>query len=157
MPGDDALDDPVTLQYVDTSALVRCYFPDEPDHVELRESLLESADPVVSSELTRLELASAIHAAHRAGRLVEPTELMGTIESDYQVGGPVSLLRLEPEGVFDRAAELVVRFPLRALDAIHLAVATTTAADLAADEPVTLVTRDHRQRAAAEALGLAVE
>jgi hypothetical protein len=40
------------------------------------------------------------------------------------------------------------------LDAIHLAVALTEARDLAAGEPVSLVTRDKAQAAAAESLGL---
>ena len=55
------------------------------------------------------------------------------------------------------ARALVAQHPLRSLDAVHLAVARTTAAELAAGEPVVLVTRDHRQAAAAEALGMAVE
>ncbi len=146
-----------SLRYVDTSALVRCYLADEPEHVELRELLLESAEPVVTSELTLLEMASAVWAAGRAGRLSDPDELWAQIEADCAEGGPVSLLRLQTQGALARAVELVARFPLRTVDAIHLAVATTTVVELAAGEPVTLVTRDHRQRAAAEALGLVVE
>ena len=46
--------------------------------------------------------------------------------------------------------------PVRTLDAIHLAVALTDARELAAGEPVSLVTRDKAQAAAAESLGLAL-
>jgi hypothetical protein len=55
------------------------------------------------------------------------------------------------------AATLVTRYPLRTLDALHLAVARTTATELAGTEPVILVSRDERQRAAAAALGMPVE
>lgn len=145
------------LRYVDTSALVRCYFPDEPDHEQLRALLLEGAEPVVTSELTRLEMASAAHAAHRAGRLPDPAALLAVVDADCGEDGPVALLRLRPDVVFGPAAELVAQYPLRNLDALHLAVARSTAAELAAGEPVVLVTRDHRQAAAAAALGMAVE
>jgi uncharacterized protein len=145
------------LRYVDTSALVRCYFPDEPDHEELRALLLDGADPVVTSELTRLELASAVHAAGRARRLADPTALLALVDTDCSEDGPIALLRLQPDVVFGLAAALVAEHPLRSLDALHLAVARSTAAELAAGEPVVLVTRDHRQAAAAEALGMAVE
>jgi uncharacterized protein len=146
----------VSLRYVDTSALVRCYFPDEADHDELRASLLEGADPVVTSELTRVELASAISAAHRAGRVAEPAELLATIDADCGEHGPIALLRLEPDKVLGVAATLVSEYPLRTLDALHLAVASTTAAELAGSEPVVLVSRDQRQRAAATAIGMPV-
>lgn len=148
---------PVVLRYVDTSALVRCYFPDEPDHDELRTLLLEGPDPVVTSELTRLELTSAVHAAHRGHRVADPVELLDGVDTDCGEGGPIALLRMQPEVVFGLAAELLARFPLRTLDALHLAVARTTVVELADGEPVVLVSRDNRQRAAAEALGMLVE
>ncbi len=44
---------------MDTSALVRCYLAAEPDHQELSDLLLADEQPVVTSELTRVELASA--------------------------------------------------------------------------------------------------
>lgn len=144
-------------RYVDTSALVRCYFPDEPDHDELRTSLLEGDEPVVTSELTRVELASAVYAAGRAGRLTDPEELLDRIAVQCSDGGPVALLDLRPEAVFPVATELLARFPLRPIDALHLAVARTAAADLADGEPMVLVSRDVRQRAAAAAMGMPVE
>lgn len=147
----------MSLRYVDTSALARCYFPDEPDHVALRALLLTGADPVVTSELTRVELISAICAAHRAERVADPADLLDVIDADFGEDGPISLLRLQPEPVMSLAAALVTRYPLRTLDALHLAVARTTAAQLARSEPVILVSRDQRQRAAATALGMPVE
>jgi uncharacterized protein len=54
------------------------------------------------------------------------------------------------------AWQIVLDHPVRTLDAIHLAVATTTAAELAAGDTVEFVTRDARQADAAKALGLPV-
>ncbi len=81
----------MSLRYVDTSTLVRCYFPDEPEVV--------------------LPLARTLVSTH----------------------------------------------PLHSLDALHLAVARSTAAALTGDEPVVLLTRDQRQAAAAVALAMPVE
>lgn len=147
----------MNLRYADTSALVRCYFPDEPDHDELRALLLEGTEPVVTSELTRLEMASAVHAAHRAGRVADPIELLEIIDVDCGDAGPIALLRLQPDVVLGVATTLVSEHALRSMDALHLAVARSTAADLAAGDPVVVVTRDHRQAAAAATLGMLVE
>ncbi|MDN5918590.1 MAG: type II toxin-antitoxin system VapC family toxin [Pseudonocardia sp.] len=147
----------MSLYYTDTSALIRCYFPDEPEHAELNAALLGRAEPVVTSELTRLEMHSTVAAAHRAGRVTDPDSLLAVIDTDCSQDGPVTLLRMEPDVVFAEATRLVARYPLRSLDALHLAVARTTAAELAGGEPVVLVTRDHRQAAAARELGMAVE
>ena len=147
----------MNLRYADTSALICCYFPDEPDHEELRTLLLEGSEPVVTSELTRLEMTSAVHAAHRAGRVADPVELLEVVDVDCGDTGPIALLRLQPDVVLGVATALVAGHALRSLDALHLAVARSTAADLAAGEPVVLVTRDHRQATAAAALGMPVE
>lgn len=39
----------MSLHYVDTSAIVRVYTADEPEHERLRELVLESSEPVVSN------------------------------------------------------------------------------------------------------------
>jgi predicted nucleic acid-binding protein len=57
--------------YADTSAFGRVYFADEDDHQPLRSLLVEGDEQVVSSQLARLELASAATRAQRAGRVGE--------------------------------------------------------------------------------------
>jgi predicted nucleic acid-binding protein len=141
---------------VDTSAWVRCYFRDEPEHLELRKLILERPEPVVTSELTRVELATAIHAAYRGRRVADAFDLLEDVHADCGAGGPVRLLTLRPD-VLNTATELLARYPLRTLDALHLAVAQATAATLAGDEPIVLISRDHRQRAAATALGMRLQ
>ena len=142
------------VYYVDTSALVRAYFSGEPDHQQLRQLLLEGDAPVVTSVLTRVEFASAIAAAGRAGRLRRQRVLLDRFDADCRDGGPLTLLDFDATGVLPLARRLVRAHPVRTLDALHLAVALTEARDLAAGEPVSLVTRDKAQAAAAESLGL---
>jgi predicted nucleic acid-binding protein len=146
----------VTLLYADTSALVRAYFEDESDHSLLRAQLLEGVDPVVTTELARVELASAIRAAALAGRLRRSAGLLARIDADCDENGPVALLRLRADTVLPAAYGLVLEHRLRTLDAIHLAVAIEECPVLAGDDDVVFVTRDEDQASAARALGFTV-
>jgi uncharacterized protein len=146
----------VTVLYADTSALVRAYFADEPEHDHLRRLLLDGEDPVVTADLTRVELASAVAAARRGGRLRRPRVVLDRFDADCGEEGLVTMLRLDPDEVFPVARDLLLAHDLRTLDAVHLALARTTAAELAGDGELCLVTRDARQQAAALGLGMVV-
>ena len=61
-------------------------------------------------------------AAGRAGRVADGSRLVARFEADCAEGGPLHLLALRP-GSIVRANQLVLSHPLRALDALHLAVA----------------------------------
>ena len=138
-------------------SLLRAYFADEPDHALLRATLLEGDEPVVTSELTRVEVASAVRGAATAGRLPRWRELLDRIDADCGEDGPVALLAVRPLVVLPAAHRLVLEHRLRTLDAIHLAVAVEECPELAGDgEGVTFVTRDSDQGTAATALGLTV-
>jgi len=63
-------------------------------------------------------------------------------------------LRLDPHDVFPLAYRLLMEHDLRTLDALHLAVAATSATALAGADSLVLITRDDRQAAAARAMGL---
>lgn len=145
----------MTLLYADTSAIVRAYFADEQEHSALRAMLLEGRHPVVTSEVARLELASAVRAASRMGRLTAWEGLLARIEEDCSGEGPITLLALRPTVVLDTARHLLLEHRLRTLDALHLAVAVRECPGLADDGRVLFVTRDARQGAAAAAIGLA--
>lgn len=107
----------------------------------------------MTSELTRVEFASAVHAARRANRLVDARAPLDRFDATCGDDGPISLLRLDTEHTFPLARSLLADHPLRTLDAIHLAVALTDAAALAGEEPIAVVTRDQRQADAVAALG----
>jgi uncharacterized protein len=146
----------VTLYYADTSALARAYMADEADHAELRSLLLESGNLVVTSEITRLELASAIRTAHVAGRLDRWKELLASVDADLAEHGVVSPIALQPAAVLETAYRLILEHRLRPLDAIHFAVCAEDCPTLAGDDEITFVTRDADQARAARALGFTV-
>jgi predicted nucleic acid-binding protein len=146
----------VSFFYADSSALIRAYFADEPDHAELRSLLLEQREPVVTSEITRLELASAIRAASAAGRISRAKDLLARIDGDLSEGGVISPIDLRPEVIFQTAYRFVLEHRLRPLDAIHVAVCAEDCPSLAGDDEITFVTRDADQAEAARALGFAV-
>lgn len=146
----------MSVLYADPSALLRAYFADEPDHLELRLLLLEGDQPVLTSELARVELAAGIRAAERAGRLRRSQRILDRIDADCSDDGPVVLVRFDPDTVLATAREVVLRHRLRTLDALHLAVAVgMTFAP--AGEAITFVTRDNDQAIAAAAIGFSVQ
>ncbi|MDQ6712825.1 MAG: type II toxin-antitoxin system VapC family toxin [Candidatus Dormibacteraeota bacterium] len=120
----------------------------------MRARLLEGNEAVVTSELTRLEFASAVSAAARTGRTKRTRLFLDRFDADCGNDGPIALLRLDPGDVFPLAYRLLTEHDLRTLDALHLAVASTSATALAGADSVVLVTRDERQAAAAAAMGL---
>ncbi|MGI8426381.1 MAG: type II toxin-antitoxin system VapC family toxin [Actinomycetota bacterium] len=142
----------MSLIYADTSALARAYFSDEPDHQQLKEQLLEGGGLVLSSELARPELASAVQAAHRAGRLSDPVPVLNRFDADCGPDGPLTLLVFEPAPVFSAAYALISKHPLKTLDSLHLAVALEERSR--AGEDLVFVSRDDVQRTAARAEGL---
>lgn len=126
--------------------MLRAYLHDEPEHLPLREVLLESGESVFTSEIARVEFGSAVRRAREAGRATR--WILGQFDADCSAG-TVTLLTLRGESVLARAYDIVTEHPLRTLDAIHVAVALEELPDV-------FVTRDARQARVAAALGLAV-
>ena len=140
------------MLYADTSALARAFLSDEPDSSDLESLLFESDAVVVTSELSRVELARVVTAAERAGRIESADDLLAVIDTDLTTA--IGLLPLQLATALPQARKIVLDHRVRTLDAIHLAVAVELR-DGEQDE-VTFVTRDADQAAAAEALGFAV-
>src|SRR2546430_11583334 len=146
----------MSLLYADSSALLRAYFVDEDEHIELRSLLLGEREPVVTSEITRLELASAVRSAYSAGRVARSSDLLGRIEGDLAEDGAISPIDLRADAVIPTAYRFVLEHRLRPLDAIHLAVFAEDCPALAGDDEIIFVTRDVDQAKAARALGFTV-
>jgi uncharacterized protein len=157
-PGTEGVTDPAwdAVLYCDSSALVRAYLTDEPGHSELSGLLLDPRRLVATSSLTELEIVAALRAAERTRRLRGPDLAIAEATADMSEDGPILLLALDSERVLPRARALCDEHPLRALDAIHLAVALTGGLELAGDAGLVFVTRDADQAAAARAEGLRV-
>ena len=97
----------VSVLYADTSALLRAYFADEQEHETLRSQLLEGDEPVVTSEITRLEVASAATASPRAGRIADAAVVLAAFDADCGDDGPITLLALDAREALTRAVDLV--------------------------------------------------
>lgn len=144
------------MLYADPSALVRAYLGDETEYAELRALLFESEERVITSEISRVEQASAIRAAAAAGRIVDARAYLDLFDRDSGGGGRIALLALRPERILQAARELVLEQRLRTLDAIHLAVAIDHRGSAPGASDLVFVTRDADQAAAATACGLTV-
>lgn len=141
--------------YVDTSALARAYLGDEDDGAELAELIFEGADPVVTSQLSDVEIASAFARAARE-RVVSASvaeRLLRGYTADTSNSGPIGIVALDAETI-SLAQSYVRRVSVRSLDALHLATAAHFAQK--GTEDVRLLSRDARQLQAASALDLAV-
>lgn len=145
-----------TVTYVDTSALARAYLADEAEHELLRTRILESDNVIVTWSLTLVEMTSAIRAAERAGRVRDADRLVAGVALDMVLGRVIPLVS-DPHRLVDRAQDLCDRHPLRAMDAIHLAVALEDAGDAMPNADVVFLTRDMTQATAARDEGLRVE
>jgi uncharacterized protein len=154
----DARTPPVTAYFADSSVLTRSYLPDEADVAELRVLLRGGENAVMASQLADVEVASGLSAARRSGRLDDAQLIALLDEYEFDVGDArrVELLPLDPDAVLQHAKQIVLDHPIRTLDALHLAVADTLGRELAGDDELVFVTRDTRQRAVAQALGMGV-
>lgn len=123
--------------FVDTSALVKYYYPENDSH--LVEHVILKADRVYISELSRVELASALMKKVRLGELrPQDKSLIWESFSNDLLAANVEVINLS-ENDYVRASELILdhgrQNNLRALDSLQLAAAkrTPTAHFLAAD------------------------
>lgn len=126
----------------DSSALVKLLVDEQGSDVVAR--LWDDADVLVASRLVVPEVAAALHAAHRSGRLDDMAlGLALTAWKDYLPA--LRIVELTPS-LARRAAELTVTHSLAGADAVHLASAL--ALDRA--DPV-LAVWDRRLHAGAQA------
>jgi predicted nucleic acid-binding protein len=136
------------MLYIDSSALVKCY-AQEPGALDTID-LLDGADMVASSPITRVEVSSALARAVREGLLSPKAgrEAYAAFCDEWRsmIQVPVA------ERVLVRAQELLWANGLRAYDALQLASALVWQERLAAD--VTIATFDRRLAAAAGTAGV---
>lgn len=143
----------MTVSYVDTSALVRAYLRDEPDHTAWRASLLDEKVTLLSSKALSLELTAAISAARRARRVRRISQLLDLFATHSSSDGPLSLVGITGRHM-SMACDLLEHHPLRSLDALHIATALAAQAVLGA---ISFVTCDEQQAKVARQVGLAVQ
>jgi uncharacterized protein len=136
--------------YFDTSALAKWYLAEAfSDEVEV---YLQGHGPVAISTLTALEMRSLLARRRREGSIDATTEgrAFATFEDDVNRGHVVR--HPVHDGHLIDAANLIARYPdqpLRALDALHLAIASGLQVHAVA-------TADRVMADASAALGLSV-
>lgn len=141
------------IVYLDTSAVARRYFREEPGSSRVAEHCAEKTNRLVGSELMPVEFASALARRRREGLI--DGELLRLAWRTF-CGDLRSQFRLAPvDGQVQRVARrLLLAHPLRTLDALHLATAHRLRS-LEHEEGADwlFLTADSRQEAAAKAEG----
>lgn len=141
--------------YLDTSALVKRYWPEQGTDLVDRLSEARTADDrFVTSLLTILEMTSATHRLIGSDRLPQNVghEILGQFRRDLQEHFVVWPL---DERTLEDAVHIVEQYRLRSADAIHLATALAMASAAQGSQAV-LVSADRELCAAAESAGLRV-
>ena len=144
--------------FLDTSALAKRYIPSEAGSGRVR-SLCRTkvANPIAIARITPVEIASTFGRLRRLGELDERevAQAWRSFQRHY-ANHEYHVVQLGDQ-VYEGAASLLFRHPLRDYDAVQLACALEVrlAAGLTAD--LYFVTADANQAAAADREGLAVE
>ena len=105
------------ILYLDTSALVKRYVA-EAGSADVN-AWIETAEVLMTSLLTRAEMAAALNRLHRMNVMdqIETQRILGVFHEEWE-----SLLRLPvTEMTVQRADRLTSLHDLRAYDAVHLA------------------------------------
>jgi predicted nucleic acid-binding protein len=131
--------------YIDTSSLVKFYYPEEgSDRVE---DVLLSVDRVYLSHLTVVEMASALTQKVRTGDVTKRAEgIIWTAFQDDLHAGKVEMVQLH-ERHYLKAVEIIRKYGsshgIKTLDALHLAIAHSLpqATFLSSDKPLLRIAR----------------
>ncbi|MEE8376916.1 MAG: type II toxin-antitoxin system VapC family toxin [Candidatus Aminicenantaceae bacterium] len=131
--------------FLDTSALAKRYV-EEPGSKELENLFFTLVKEVSVSTLALPEFSAAISRKVRNKELSDgmAAEAINEIEMDWK--GLFAKIPLF-EDLAKQAASLTIRFPLKGADAVHLASAVGSGADL-------FIASDHQLLYAAEQIGL---
>lgn len=137
------------IVYAESSAVLS-WLLGEPPGPKIRR-ILESAEFVVTSDLTLIECDRALHRARSLGQLSAETSAELSKELRDVTAGWIRL-RLIDE-IVERARESFPEEPIRSLDALHLASASITRSAI---PEATLLSLDDRVRRSGQGLGLTV-
>lgn len=144
------------IAYVDSSLVVRAYLEDEAGSAAAQRLLADRSIAKYTGRWTRIEVSGALIRAARAGRLATPVRSLRRLDADLRPGGRIKVLGADDAEVEARALAIAREHGLRALDALHVALASIAIPKLAdKGEPLGFASRDGDQATVAETLGFA--
>jgi uncharacterized protein len=143
------------IAYVDSSVLARAYLDDETGSDEARRLLADPTIAKYTGRWTRIEVSAAIVRAARGGRRVAPVRALARLDVDLSPDhGRIWVIAEPAELVEAKALQLAREHGLRALDAMHVALAAIAIPKLAdKGEPLGFASRDGDQATVAGSLG----
>jgi predicted nucleic acid-binding protein len=135
----------------------RAYLHDEDGSEEARLLLADRRIAKVTGRWTRIEVSAAIVRAARGRRPVDRDEALADLDTDLRHGvGRIEVISAPAEEVEAKALAIAREHGLRALDALHVALASIAIPKLAdKGEPIGFASRDGDQTTVAESLGFA--
>jgi uncharacterized protein len=145
------------IAYVDSSLLARAYLRDDDGSDEARRFLADRRVAKVTGRWTRIEVSAAIVRAARSRRPIDRDRALADLDNDLRHGiGRIEVIAAPDELVEAKALALAREHGLRALDALHVALAAIAIPKLAdKGEPIGFASRDGDQATVAESLGFA--
>ena len=151
----------MAMYYFDASALVKYYVP-EPGSAWVRQ-LLDTREPtraqalhlIFVAEITRVEVAAGLAVVERIGRIRRAERRREYQRFTSHLTHRYAIIPLTTEDLV-AAADLTQRHPLKAYDAVQLAIALR-AREVVAGHPFTFVSGDGTLLTAARAEGLPTE
>jgi uncharacterized protein len=144
------------IAYVDSSVLARALLRDEAGSAEVHRLLADRTVAKYTGRWTRIEVSAVIVRTARAGRPIVQADALARLDADLRPGGRIDVIDAPAEAVEAKALALAREHGLRALDALHVALASIAIPKLAdKGEPIGFASRDGDQAAVAESLGFA--
>jgi len=144
------------IAYVDSSLIVRAYLEDEDGSIAAQRVLADPSIAKYTGRWTRIEVSGAIVRAARAGRPVLRDDMLTRLDADLRPAGRIRVLAGDDAEIEARALAIARDHGLRALDALHVALASIAIPKLAdKGEPIGFASRDGDQATVAESLGFA--
>lgn len=145
------------IAYVDSSVLARAYLGDEAGSEEARRFLSDRSIAKYTGRWTRIEVSAAIVRAARGRRPVDREQALADLDNDLRAAtGRIRVLAADDAEVEAKALAIARQHGLRALDALHVALAAIAVPRLAdKGEPLGFASRDGDQATVAESFGFA--
>ncbi len=143
------------IAYVDASLIVRAYLGDEDGSDAAQRFLSDRSIAKYTGRWTRIEATAAFVRAARGGRRVILADALRGLDDDLRPdSGRIKVITEPAELVEATALQLAREHGLRALDALHVALAAIAIPKLAdKGEPLGFASRDGDQATVAGSLG----